>query len=202
MIAAAQGDSRRLMVVLHGLGDSMAGYAWLPQMLNLPWINYLLVNAPDSYYGGFSWYDFAGEPAPGILRSRKLLFELLDRQRAEGWATEQTMVFGFSQGCLMTWELGLHYPHRFAGLIGVSGYAHEPETVFDQLSPMSKQQRFLITHGTMDNLIPFAEVRGQVQMLKKAGFQIEWHEFQKDHTIAGEEELRVIRDFARRCYGE
>src|SRR4030095_16421018 len=139
-------------------GDSMAGYAWLPQMLNLPWLNYLLVNAPDSYYGGFSWYDFAGETASGILRSRKLLFELLDRQRAEGWATEQTMVFGFSQGCLMTWELGLHYPYRFAGLIGISGYAHEPETVFDQLSPIAKQQRFLITHGTMDNLIPFADV--------------------------------------------
>jgi phospholipase/carboxylesterase len=188
------------MIVLHGLGDSMTGYAWLPQMLKLPWLNYLLVNAPDPYYGGFSWYDFAGAPAPGILRSRKLLFALADQQRDEGWPTEQTTVFGFSQGCLMMWELGLHYPHRFAGLIGISGYAHEPERVLDQLSPVAKHQRFLITHGTLDNLIPFARVREQIQQLMKAGLQIEWHEFLKDHTIAGEQELKVIRDFVERSY--
>ena len=189
------------MIVLHGLGDSMAGYMWLPQILNLPWLNYLLVNAPDSYFGGFSWYDFAGEPGPGIIRSRKLLIELAEKQREEGWPTDQTTVFGFSQGCLMTWELGLHYPHVFAGLVGVSGYAHEPEPILDQLSPVARKQRFLITHGTLDNLIPFAQVRGQVQALKKTGLQIEWHEFQKDHTIAGEEEVDVIREFVKRGYG-
>ena len=190
------------MIVLHGLGDSMAGYMWLPQILNLPWLNYLLVNAPDSYFGGFSWYDFAGEPGPGIIRSRKLLIELAEKQREEGWPADQTTVFGFSQGCLMAWELGLHYPHLFAGLIGVSGYAHEPERILDQLSPVARKQRFLITHGTLDNLIPFAQVRTQVQALKKAGLQIEWHEFQKDHTIAGEEEVDVIREFVKRGYGE
>jgi phospholipase/carboxylesterase len=201
LIPAAQRDSRRLMLVLHGLGDSMAGYMWLPEMLGLPWLNYLLVNAPDSYYGGFSWYDFAGEPAPGIIRSRKLLFDLADQQRQEGWPTDQTTVFGFSQGCLMTWELGLHYPHLFAGLIGVSGYAHEPENMFDRLSTVAKQQRFLITHGTRDNLIPFPQVRAQVQALKNAGLQIEWREFHKDHTIAGKEEIDVIREFVQRAYG-
>ena len=60
--------SSRLMVVLHGLGDSVAGFRWLPDALGLPWMNYLLVNAPDSYYGGFSWYDFAGDQAAGVLR--------------------------------------------------------------------------------------------------------------------------------------
>ena len=43
--------SKQLMVVLHGLGDSCAGYRWLPSLLGLPWMNYLLVDAPDSYYG-------------------------------------------------------------------------------------------------------------------------------------------------------
>src|SRR3954449_12655303 len=117
---AQEPASQRLMVVLHGLGDSVAGYRWLPSLLGLPWMNYLLVNAPDSYFGGFSWYDFAGDPAPGILRSRKMLFELMDHFRSKGFQTEERIVSGFSQGCLMTWEAGLHYPHRFAGLIGIS----------------------------------------------------------------------------------
>jgi phospholipase/carboxylesterase len=197
LVPASERNSRRLMVVLHGLGDSMEGYRWLPPALGLPWLNYLLLNGPESYYGGYSWYDFADDPAPGILRSRALLFGVLDEQRKRGFPTSETMLFGFSQGCLITIEAGLRYPHRFAGLIGISGYVHDPEGAIRELSPLALEQRFLITHGTDDSLIPFARVREQIKLLKAEGLRIEWHEFVKAHTIAGEEELDVIRDFVR-----
>lgn len=196
LIPAAQKDSRRLMVVLHGLGDSMDGYRWLPEALRLDALNYLLVNAPDEYYGGWSWYDLPGDAAPGVLRSRKLLFELLDSLRQRGFPTEQTLLFGFSQGCLMTLETGLRYPHRLAGLIGVSGYVHDPERLLREMPPVATQQRVLLTHGTYDPLIPISRTRAQVQLLRGAGLQIEWREFAKEHTIAGEAELAVIRAFA------
>jgi len=201
-ISAKKHGSRRLMIMLHGLGDSVAGYRWLPEALNLPWLNYLLVNAPDDYYGGFSWYDFGGDLAPGVERSRKLLFELLDEQRQKGFPTEQTVFGGFSQGCLMSVEVGLRYPHRFAGIVGISGYVCEPEKLLKELSPVAFQQRLLITHGTLDPLIPFAIVREQINDLKAAGLHIEWHEFVKAHTIAGELELEVIRNFIIADYKE
>src|ERR1051325_1583528 len=200
LVPAADYASRRLMIVLHGLGDSMDGYRWLPAALRLPWLNYLLVNAPDPYYGGWAWYDYEGDSGPGVVRSRRLLFELLDQQRAAGFPTEQTMLFGFSQGCLMTVDVGLRYPHRFAGLIGISGHVHEPERLIGELSPVVAQQRLLITHGTDDPLIPFAAVREQINLLKAEGLNIEWHEFVKEHTIAGEDELAVIREFTERCF--
>ena len=37
--------------MLHGLGDSIEGYRWMPEALDLPWLNYLLVNAPDANMG-------------------------------------------------------------------------------------------------------------------------------------------------------
>ena len=196
-VPAAEAKSKRLMVVLHGLGDSVAGFRWLPTELNLPWLNYLLVNAPDRYYQGFSWYEFGGDPEPGIVRSRQLLFGLLDAQRTNGFATDQTIVSGFSQGCLMTWEIGLRYPHRLAGLVGISGYVHDEERALKELSPVAREQRFLINHGTADPMIPFDAVKRQVQVMKAAGLNIDWREFVKGHTIAGEEELSVIRDFVR-----
>ncbi|MBU6399370.1 MAG: serine esterase [Verrucomicrobia bacterium] len=200
LIPAAAAASRRLMVVLHGLGDSMEGYHWLPDALALPAVSYLLVNAPDPYFDGYSWYDFSGDAGTGIERSRALLFELLDAQRAQGYPTEETVLFGFSQGSLMTVDVGLRYPHRFAGLVGISGYVHEPERLLAALSPRAFEQHLLLTHGTRDPLIPFAAVREQVNLLKAAGLHIQWHEFVKDHTIAGELELEVVRDFVRaRC---
>jgi phospholipase/carboxylesterase len=199
-IPAQEKTSRRLLVMLHGLGDSPAGYRWLPSLLKLPWMNYLLVNAPDPYFGGYSWYDFAGDPLPGIERSRKLLFELLDAKRAEGFPTEQTTLGGFSQGCLMTWEVGLTYPHRFASLLGISGYIQDEAHLLKRLSPVAKEQRILVTHGYQDQIIPFAAVREQVERMKGHGLQIEWHEFVKAHTIAGDEELDIIRKFIEAGY--
>lgn len=195
-------DSRRLTVVLHGLGDSTAGFRWLPASLGLPWMNYLLVNAPDTYYGGYSWYDFTGDMTAGVRRSREMLFELLDAQRAKGFATEQTTLFGFSQGCLMTLDVGLRYPRRFAGLVGISGYVSEPEQLVEELSPVARQQRLLITHGFEDPIIPFAETREHINILKAAGLHVSWHELVKGHTIAAEGELEIIRSFVVAGYAD
>lgn len=202
-IPAAERGSKRLMIMLHGLGDSVEGYRWFPEAMRLPWLNYLLVNAPDEYYGGYSWFDLnATNIAPGVIRSRELLFELLDAQRAKGFPTEQTTLGGFSQGCLMTMEVGLRYSHKLAGLVGISGWVCALEIVLKELSPVARNQRFLLTHGTFDPLVPFARTQQQVVDLRGAGLNVEWHEFAKPHTIAGEEELRVIREFVRAGYAD
>jgi phospholipase/carboxylesterase len=196
-IPAEQSTSRRLMVMLHGLGDSIAGYLWLPEAMGLPWMNYLLVNAPDEYYGGYSWFDFQGDMVPGVQRSCRILFDLLDDLRGQGFPTERTTFGGFSQGCLMAVEGGCRYPHRFAGIVGISGNVCQPRTLVAELSPVAREQRFLLTHGTCDPLLPIAPVREQVKTLAAAGLNIAWHEFEKEHTIAGEEELSLIREFIR-----
>jgi phospholipase/carboxylesterase len=198
LIPAAE-KSSRLMVMLHGLGDSIEGYRWFPEAMNLPWLNYLLVNAPDEYYGGWSWFDL-NDIAPGVQRSRKLLFELLDDLRAKGFLTEQITLGGFSQGCLMAVEAGLRYPHRFAGVVGISGWVCESAKLLKELSPVALQQRLLMTHGASDPIIPIEKVRTQIPLLKAAGIKIEWLEFPKAHTIHGEVELAVIREFVRAGY--
>lgn len=196
-IPATDKSSHALWIMLHGLGDSIEGYRWLPEAMRLPWMNYLLVNAPDEYYGGYSWFNFGGDTAPGVLRSRKLLTELLDAQCAKGFPTGQTILGGFSQGSLMSLDVGLRYPHRLAGIVGISGYVYQPEELVGQLSSVAFEQRLLVTHGTKDPLIRFADVREQINLLKAAGLSIEFHEFLKAHTIAGEEEIEIIRSFVR-----
>jgi phospholipase/carboxylesterase len=200
LIPAVEKKSQRLMVMLHGLGDSIEGYRWWPEALGLPWLNHLLVNAPDDYYGGYSWFDYPDNIAPGVLRSRKLLFKLLDDLRAQGFPTEQTTLGGFSQGCLMTVDVGLRYPHRFAGLVGISGWVFDLENLIKNPAPIARQQRLLMTHGTDDPMIPIEKVRPLIPPLKAAGLNVEWREFAKVHTIQGETEMAVIRNFVRAGY--
>src|SRR5882757_11529257 len=120
-VSARESGSRHLLIMLHGLGDSIEGYRWLPEAMNLPWLNYLLVNAPDDYYGGWSWFNL-DDQTPGVLRSREMLFKLLDDLRAKNFPAEQITLGGFSQGCLMAIDVGLRYPHRLAGIVGISGW--------------------------------------------------------------------------------
>jgi phospholipase/carboxylesterase len=200
-IPAAQKDSLALMVMLHGLGDSIEGYRWLPEAMNLPWLNYLLVNAPDDYFGGYSWFNL-DDQKPGVTRSRELLFQLLDDLRAKNFPAEQITLGGFSQGCLMTMETGLRYPHRLAGLVGISGWVFELENLLKEMPAVARQQRLVMTHGPFDSLIPIAGVREQVKKLQAAGFTAAWHEFPKAHTIHGEAEISVLREFIRAGYKE
>src|SRR2546423_1945051 len=139
---------------------------WLPQAMALPWLNYLLVNAPDEYYGGYSWYDYSGEIVPGVTRSREALFELLDNRRSVGWPAEQTILGGFSQGCLMSLETGLRYPHKLAGIVGISGHVCDPEKLVKELSQTARQIPILVTHGTFDPMIPIEQTRPQIEFLK------------------------------------
>jgi predicted esterase len=62
-------------------------------------------------------------------------------------------------------------------------------------SPVAREQRFLVTHGAMDPLIPIETMRPQVARLQAAGLRIQWQEFAKAHTLAGEAEFALIRQF-------
>jgi phospholipase/carboxylesterase len=100
----------------------------------------------------------------------------------------------------MAMEIGARHRHLLAGIVGISGYVHEPERLVRELAPEAARQRFLVTHGTQDPLIPIERVRPQIDVLRRAGLQIDWREFVKGHTIAGEEEMSVVREFVRNSY--
>lgn len=213
-IPARESGSKPLLVVLHGLGDSAEGWEWLPGELNLPWLNYLLVNAPDEYFSGRSWFgirfpvmgppDGRIPPVDGgaVERSRGLLWELLDAERAAGREGAELALLGFSQGCLMTLEAGLRYRDPLAGLVGISGWVHEPGRLIEEAPSHARKVPVLMTHGTWDPLLGIEHVRPQAQQLQGAGFDVAWQEFEKEHTVAGRAEVQFIARFLEQAFGK
>ncbi len=180
-------DRERLLVVLHGLGDSLDGWRFLPEALRIPELSFLLVNAPDPYYGGYSWYDFLGDPAPGIIRSRALLADLLEEVEDQGVRPADTLLFGFSQGCLMAVDAGLRTDKTLGGIVGVSGYVGFPEEYPAAFGKAAMSQRFLATHGRNDPVVPYDPARKQFHTLRKLGVGVDFVTYDKDHTILQEE---------------
>lgn len=197
----ASHDSNRkpfLLIVLHGRGDSSHGFTWLQSELNLPELNLLLLNAPDSYYGGYSWYDLPPNQLPGILRSRILLASVMKEVERQGFSPEQCLLLGFSQGCLMTIEFGTRSLQPLTGYIGISGYVYDVDAVLGEASPAVKKAalttgNWLITHGTEDELLPVERTRAQIKALNAGGFSMDYREYKKGHTIQEGQELSDIR---------
>ena len=185
--------AKKVMVVLHGLGDSSEGFLWIQDALGIDSLDYLLLNAPTPYYTGFSWYDLPPNQNPGIANSRKVLDEVFTQLERDGYAPESTFLFGFSQGCLMTLEFGARYHRRLAGYIGISGYSTNPEKLLREMNPEVNHGDWLITHGTDDEVLPVTTTRGQMKFFNEHGFKIDYREYMKPHTIDPRRELPDIR---------
>ena len=200
----AQGNPSTWVLVLHGLGDSKQGWKPVADYLRAPGTGWIFVQAPDAYYDGWSWFDLQlPDPRPDqatVARSLIRLRELLNHlETTRGIRAEQLALMGFSQGCLMVLELALTHPHRFAGVIGISGWVNRLADYPAAFGAAARQQCILMTHGTADQVIPIAVTRPQAQQLQRLGLDLTWREFPKAHGLDPDVEIGVIREFLRQC---
>ena len=188
--------SKKLMIILHGRGDSSHGFTFLPEYLNIDDMNYILLDAPYDYYDGFSWYDLPPNQWEGIKYSRKLLTDILDSLFEKQFNAHESFLFGFSQGSLLTFEFAARYEKVLAGYIAVSGYIYDANKLLQEMNQNVKTSRWLCTHGTHDDVLPFNTSKAQVEVLQNGGFEIEFKSYNKTHTIA-EDELMMLAEWIK-----
>jgi len=188
--------SKKLMIILHGRGDSSQGFTFLPNYLNIDEMNYLLLDAPYEYFGGYSWYDLPPNQLDGIVYSSRLLTDTLDTLFEDDFNAEESFLFGFSQGALLTFEFGARYEKVLAGYIAISGYIYDANTLLKEMNPKVNSSNWLCTHGTYDDVLPYDISRSQIDILQHGGFNITFKSYDKAHNI-DQEELNMIRSWIK-----
>ena len=87
-------------------------------------------------------------------------------------------VCGFSDGASYAIGLGISNGDLFRGVIAFS-----PGFIPSGVARIGKP-RILISHGKKDQILPFENTSGQmVPMLKKAGYDVTFREFEGPHTV-------------------
>ncbi len=185
--------AQKLMIVLHGRGDSLEPFREFNFELGVPEMNYLLLNAPRRYLDGYSWYAFPPNQGPGVLKARARLGQLLAELESQGWASEDIFLFGFSQGALVAADFVLHGGRPLGGVIGVSGYVYFFPHWQKNLSPYAQRTPWLMTHGRQDEALSIVETREHIAQLWAAGIPLQWREFDKEHEIDGHREIPFLR---------
>lgn len=184
----------KLMLVLHGRGDTLHSYKIFSKELNVTGLNYLLLNAPFVEGFGYTWYDdsFSLEDIR-YQKSLSLLSELLE-ELYQNHSSRDIFLFGFSQGGRMVLDLFLKERKPFAGVVALSPRvtAHSPES-FTALSTECKETPFFLVHGEHDPIIPFTQTKELSLPFMAMHQSSEFHAYPMGHEI----DIQEIGDLRR-----
>lgn len=191
---AVEKPSGKIMIVLHGKGDSIQPFLEFQEETKLYEVDFLLLNAPKGYLDGFSWY---GEPPfmkKNVERSRIYINQILQQLLEQGYLAKDVYILGYSQGCLLSFDVLLRSGFALGGVIGISGYFQFPERWRKRLSRAVTNTPLLFTHGRRDKVLPIDETYYGVKKLARAGFPVQWFELKKNHEFI-DDDYPLIRNF-------
>ncbi len=201
---APEGGRRELPLVvgMHGRGAAAEDLGGVCAALDDQHYRYVLFYAPRVLYMGdgirYAWYDSASMDETVLAARQKVLAALRELWQRHGVEPRRTVLFGFSQGGVMTYDAGFHLPpaESLAGLVCMSGRLYKAADL-DQALASHPHQAVLIVHGTNDPSINVQDATTARKVLERAGLRPEYHEFPMGHEVTPDS-LGTVRDFVHR----
>lgn len=203
VIEAQTGDNPiATIIVMHGLGADGRDFLPIAEQMDLSSVGpvrFLFPNAPVipvTINGGYqmpAWYDILGadlvrrEDEAGLRQSQADITALIENEKARGIAASRIVVAGFSQGCAMTFMVGLRYPEKLAGLMCMSGYLPLADKTAAERSAASQEVPIFMGHGARDGVIMLSRAEASRDALKDMGYAVEWHEYPMEHSVCPQE---------------
>jgi phospholipase/carboxylesterase len=194
------------IIWMHGLGADGNDFVPMVQELDLaglPGIRFVFPHAqaiPVTINGGYvmrAWYDIREndlvrrEDEDGLRSSQKQVEALIAREIARGIPAERIILAGFSQGCAMTLQTGLRQPAKLAGLMCLSGYVPLADKISNERTHGSVSTPIFMVHGRGDPVIPISRAIASRDLLNALGYQVEWHEYNMQHSLCAEEVVHI-----------
>jgi phospholipase/carboxylesterase len=111
---------------------------------------------------------------------------------------------GFSQGGTIAMHTAMRCPERLAGLMVLSSWMPLEFTIDEEVvQARTSQPRdlpVLMAHGLFDPMLPIAAGQHARDLMRQAGFEVQWHEYPMAHAVCAEE-ITEIRRWLGQLYG-
>jgi len=141
-----------------------------------------------------AWYDIVSpdfapgrEEAEHVRESARQVEALLTRENARGIPDERIVLAGFSQGGVIALHSGLRHSRRLAGILALSCYLPQAETLPDEAEAANSDVPIFMAHGRADPLIPYDLGKRSAKLLQAQGYQLQWHGYATAHSVCLEE---------------
>lgn len=180
-VAAKSGQTRSLVIFLHGYGSNGADLISLSDYWSelLPHTAFVSPNAPQMVPGmgqAYQWWSITSldptQRRAGASQAAPILQAFIDEELARhGLDESRIALVGFSQGTMMALHAAATRERPLAGVVGFSGMVADAEVI---AGARSKPPVILI-HGDADPMIPIAAFHQARTTLDQAGFPVAGH---------------------------
>jgi len=154
-------EIKNAVILLHGYGGDGNDIS----MLTLNWKRFLkntIFLCPDGHEickinpTGFQWFDLTSEDPENILieskKGENKLKEYINEIKLEyKLKNSQICISGFSQGCMMSINVGLTSDESFNCIVGFSGKIIDKK---DLSARIKTKTNILMLHGDSDQIVP------------------------------------------------
>ncbi len=200
------------VIWLHGLGADGHDFEPIVAELDLDKqadLRFVFPHAPVrpvTINGGIpmrAWYDVMSldrsgpQDEAGIRDSAETLKRLIEREHDRGVDYDRVVLAGFSQGGAIAMHTAMRFPEKLAGLMALSTWMPLEATIDGEVmqSPESQPRDLpvLMAHGSFDPMLPIAVGQHARDIMQKAGFNVQWHEFPMAHAVCAEEIAEIRR---------
>ncbi len=175
------GETRSIVVFVHGYGANGADLLGLAGPLgeHLPDTLFVAPDAPEGIPGmpgGFQWFPIPWidgsseeEAERGLLAAADDFNAFLDALMVdEDVLPEQVVLFGFSQGTMMSLHVAPRREDEVAGIVAISGRLLRPELLVDEVI---SRPSVLLIHGDQDDVVPPQSLPQAAEALQEAGWK-------------------------------
>ena len=204
-------EAQASVIWMHGLGADGHDFASLPPQLGVSpdlAIRYVFPHAPvipvtvNMGARMRAWYDIVsldarGQDETGIRRSAASIESLIAREVDRGVPSSRIVLAGFSQGAAMALFVGLRHAGPLAGILALSGYLPLHESLSAEASAANRQVAILQVHGQHDDVVPYTIGHGSAELLRAAGYRLEWREYPMAHQVCLDEVQEIGRWLSR-----
>jgi len=196
------GEARWAVIWMHGLGASGHDFESVPPLFRLPpeaGVRFVFPHAPEipvTINGGFvmpAWYDILEADLDrrvdleGIRSSAAHIRALMDREMERGIPEERIILAGFSQGGALAIHTALRYPRPLGGLIALSTYVADTETLEAVTTEAGRGLRAFLAHGVTDPMVPVQGGKLAEETLRSLGLTVTWNTYPMQHEVCMEE---------------
>lgn len=186
------------VIWLHGLGASGHDFVPVPPHLKLKQeaaVRFIFPHAPEipvtcnSGYIMPAWYDILALTEirqinlQHIEQARQAINQLIQEQIDQGIAADRIILVGFSQGGAVAYYTALQFPHKLAGLIALSTYLPNPETLSESARSTNQSIDIHIAHGDYDEMVTENAARAALTWLQDNGYKADWSHYPMGHEV-------------------
>ncbi|HSI46416.1 MAG TPA: dienelactone hydrolase family protein [Methylophilus sp.] len=194
------------VIWLHGLGADGSDFAPVINLINLPHIKFILPHAPyrpvtlNNGYEMRAWYDITGlqpnspQDEAGIKAMQETINAMIEDEISKGIPAKRILLAGFSQGGAIAMHTATRFNQALAGVLALSTYLPLKNKLISEQHPANQETPIWMAHGRSDNVIALSTAQASRQALEDAGYSVEWHEYDMQHSLC-DQEIDDIRSF-------